>query len=109
MPLIPTAADHARYAWSALTGRPFHLPSIERLIDAELERSEHRASGDVGPGRDGSDAADPNGSTEEPWVPAVWRGFHLRRMRQLARRAFSADRAGGAAPGDCPRGRVVGG
>jgi hypothetical protein len=44
MRLITTAADRVRYGLSALTGRPFHLPAIERMIDAELRRAARRAS-----------------------------------------------------------------
>jgi len=76
--MIEVGIAHMRFAWSMLTGRPFHLPSLERLVDALIETR-------VEFGAVGSDAA---GMLEAPALDeAAARDMQLRRLRTVARRA----------------------
>ncbi len=76
--MIEIGIAHLRFAWSMIAGRPFHLPSLERLVDAVIEtRAEFGAVG--------ADAAGMLGAPE--LEEAAVRDMQLRRLRTLARRA----------------------
>lgn len=76
--MTEVALAHVRYAWSMLTGRPFHLASMERLVDTLLEtRAEF-----------GEIRSDDMSALGAPALDAATtRDLQVRRLRKLARRA----------------------